>query len=400
LKPASPFDVVITCNYSPWSRYKGGAQKSVHMLASAMAADGKRVCVVYSKAPWEKVPLPAELPYEVRWAFFFGIRPGVSSPLRWLNGLTFLRTVRAHCGPDTLIIGNGDEAGLLWRIRERRLFVFGSRNTYDDFLIDSDWTRAATWLRIFFKEPRYLAVALAARNADVAACTSGFSLAQLRKCFGIPEERTAVIHNGLDPLFFDAAFRESGQRGVLFFGRLAANKGAHHALEAFLKLPPELRRAHPLLFAGDGPLKERLERMARDAGAQGEVTFRDWMPGRKLAEAIVSCRLVLLPSLEESFGNAILETLATGQNLISTNACAIPEVAGPYGTLVAPGDVDAMAEALARELARIRSEAEIAEQQRYFRDRFTWPASGRRYLELEGPTASEPAAVPASPSHP
>src|SRR4051812_45995298 len=53
------YDVVITCNYSPWSRYKGGAQKSVHMLASSLADEGKRVCVVYSKVPWETVPVPA-----------------------------------------------------------------------------------------------------------------------------------------------------------------------------------------------------------------------------------------------------------------------------------------------------------------------------------------------------
>ncbi|MDB5104997.1 MAG: glycosyltransferase family 1 protein [Fibrobacteres bacterium] len=383
MKSNTPFDVVITCNYSPWSSYKGGGQKSVHMLAEAMAAEGRKVCVVFSKVPWEAIPLPADLPYEVRWAFFIGLRPGVSSPLRFLNGLTFLPTVRRLCGPDTLLIGNGDEASLYWTIRSRGKLVFGSRNTYDDFLKGSDWTRLSTWIRILFKEPRFVAVALAARRADVSTCTSGFSLEQLRQCFGIPGARAAVIPNGLDPLFFRAAYKESGQTGVLFFGRLAANKGAHHALEAFLRLPPEQRRAHPLTFAGDGPLKDKLERTAREAGAANEVIFSGWLSSRQLAEAITSCRLVLLPSLEESFGNAILETLATGQNLISTTACAIPEVAGPYGTLVASGDVAAMASAMARELSRIRGDGEIEEQRRYFQDRFSWRASARMYLDLE-----------------
>lgn len=395
MKPTSPFDVVITCNYSPWSRYKGGAQKSVHMLASAIAGEGKKVCVVYSKVPWEKVPLPADLPYQVRWAFFIGIRPSVSSPLRFLNGLPYLFKVGPLCGPDTILIGNGDEASLLWRIRARRLLVFGSRNTYDDFLMGCDWTRFSTWLRILFKEPRYVAVALAARRADVSTCTSAFSLEQLRICFGIPETRAAVIPNGLDTLFFETAFKEAGQKGVLFFGRLAANKGAHHALDAYLRLPQELRRAHPLVFAGDGPLKEKLEKTAREAGAQNQVVFSGWLSSRQLADAITGCRLVLLPSLEESFGNAILETLATGQNLISTTACAIPEVAGDYGHLVASGDVAAMAEALARELMRIRSDAEIAEQRSYFQDRFSWRTSGRQYLRLAGPKPrqAQPAAA-------
>ncbi len=387
--------MVITCNYSPWSRYKGGAQKSVHMLASAMAEAGKNVCVVFSKVPWETVPLPADLPYQVRWAFFIAVRPSVSSPLRFLNGLPFLAKVRPLCGPDTLLIGNGDEACLLHRIRARGPLVFSSRNTYDDFLMGCDWTRLSTWLRIFFKEPRYVAVALAARRADVSTCTSAFSLEQLRTCFGIPASRAAVIPNGLDPLFFATVFREAGQKGVLFFGRLAANKGALHALEAFLRLPPELRRAHPLIFAGDGPLRERLEKTALDAGAHKEVVFSGWLSGPQLVKAITACRLVLLPSLEESFGNAILETLATGQNLISTTACAIPEVAGDYGTLVAAGDIAALAEALARELPRIRTDAEIEAQRRYFRDRFSWRTSGRQYLALTGHPAGKPQNVPA-----
>lgn len=394
MKP-SPFDVVITCNYSPWSRYKGGAQKSVHMLASAMAAEGKRVCVVFSKVPWENIPLPPDLPYSVRWAFFIAVRPGVSSPLRFLNGLPFLLTARGLCGPETLIIGNGDEASLLSLIRSRRLLAFGSRNTYDDFLDDVDWTKASTWLRILFKEPRYVAVALAARGADVSTCTSGFSLEQLRRCFGIPSTRAAVIPNGLDPLFFRTAYKESGQKGVLFFGRLAANKGAHHALEAFLRLSPEVRRAHPLIYAGDGPLKQKLQNAARDAGAEKEVIFSGWLSSRQLADAIISCRLVLLPSLEESFGNAILETLATGQNLISTTACAIPEVAGSYGTLVGSGDVAAMAGAMGRELARVRSDADIAAQRRYFQDRFSWRTSALLYLELDARVSDRKHTAPA-----
>ena len=237
---------------------------------------------------------------------------------------------------------------------------------------------------------------MAARGADVSTCTSAFSLEQLRVCFGIPETRAAVIPNGLDPLFFQTAFREAGQKGVLFFGRLATNKGAHHALEAFLRLPAEVRRAHPLTFAGDGPLQEKLAKAAKDAGAGNEVIFSGWVPGRKLAEAIVACRMVLLPSLEESFGNAILETLATGQNLISTTACAIPEVAGDYGTLVASGDVEAMSLALGRGLARIRTDAEIAEQRRYFQHRFSWSTAGRQYLELAGSKSAATRTAPVS----
>ena len=65
------YDVIMTCNYSPWSAYSGGGQKSVHMLATAMVKQGLRVAVVYSKGPWEKVAARQPTAYDVHWAGFF-----------------------------------------------------------------------------------------------------------------------------------------------------------------------------------------------------------------------------------------------------------------------------------------------------------------------------------------
>lgn len=351
------------------------------MLASAFARAGRRVCVIYSKAPWEKVPVPAGLPYVVRWAWFVGVRPGISSPLRFLNGFTYLPAARGAIGPGTLVIGNGDESSLLWLIRPRGRLIFSSRNTWDTWLRGRDWSRPSTWLRALLKEPRDAAAVLAARKADKVVCTSAFSLAQACDCFGVPSRRASVIPNGLDPSFQDVAFKEAGQRGVLFFGRLAANKGAGQALEAWLRLPEALRRAHPLTFAGDGPLRARLQRQASEAGAADLVRFAGWLGGPELAAAIVGHRLVALPSLEESFGNAILETLATGQELVSTTACSIPEIAGPFGILVPAGDVEELSAGMERGLSRVRDAETIARQRRYFLERFSWDQVAQAYLE-------------------
>jgi glycosyltransferase involved in cell wall biosynthesis len=388
-----PYNVVLTCNYSPWSRYRGGGQKSVHMLASAFARTGRRVCVVYSKAPWERVPVPADLPYAIRWARFVGVRPGISSPLRFLNGFFFLKAMRGLTGRDTLIIGNGDEASLLWRARPRGWVIFASRNTWDTWLRGRDWTRPASWLRTFLREPRDAASILAARRADRVACTSEFSQAQMCAGFGIPPQRVSIIPNGLDPVFRDTEFREAGQRGAFFFGRLAANKGAALALEAWLRLPEATRREHPLTFAGTGPLQAKLERRVAEAGATGLVRFAGWLGGRDLAAAIISHRLVILPSLEESFGNAILETLATGQALVTTTACSIPEIAGPFGILVRPGEVGELASALQRGLALIRLPHEIAAQRRYFQDRFSWDQVALSYLKAAEGKLTESAVI-------
>lgn len=379
-----PYDVVLVCNYSPWSRYKGGGQKSVHMVASAMAQSGRRVAVVYSKSPWERVDMPDGLPYTVVWAFFVGVRPGISSPLRFLNGIPFFFKVRSLCGPETLIIGNGDESSLLGFIRRKGAFVFASRNTYPDYLYGRDWTRPLTWLRALFREPRDAAVALALRGADRVTCTSGFSLEQVLRCFGIPKARVAVIPNGIDPVFLSRK-AVGGGTGVLFFGRLTGNKGARLALEVYLRLPAEVRREHPLLIVGEGPQEGILRKRVRESDAQEEVRFLGWLDGEALTRMIAACKAVLLPSQEESFGNAILEALIMGQRLVTTRVCAIPELVGGFASLAAPDDEEEMAGQLLRELGRPRSQEEVDAQAEYFRERYSWGVTARRYLELSNP---------------
>ena len=131
----SPHDVILTCNYSPWSAYRGGGQKSTHMIASELARAGKRVCVVYTKGLFERVQVPAGLSYDVAWAFFFAIKPGISSPLRFLNGLSVYFRVRGLSGSKTVLHGNGDEASLLSRVRPRKAFVYSHRYPgFPDFM--------------------------------------------------------------------------------------------------------------------------------------------------------------------------------------------------------------------------------------------------------------------------
>src|SRR3954451_18857742 len=65
---------ILTVNFSPWSRYSGGGQRSTHNLARALVKRGHEVTVVFTKAPWEQVPLPPDLPYQVVWAALPGVR--------------------------------------------------------------------------------------------------------------------------------------------------------------------------------------------------------------------------------------------------------------------------------------------------------------------------------------
>jgi glycosyltransferase involved in cell wall biosynthesis len=375
------YDVILTCNYSPWSRYSGGAQKSVHMIASELARQGVRVAVVYSKAPWERIAPPETPGYAVHWAAFFAFRPGISSPLRFLNGLAFYFKVGALSRRRTVIHANGDEGSLFGFIANKRKFVYTNRYPeFPGFLAGRNWRSPGAWIAVLFREPRFVAIALGIRRADRVTVTSGYSQVEAAKAFGLREADLRVVPNGVDPVFLDLPLADGKGRGVLFFGRLTRAKGSDLALEAYARLPAALREAHPLRILGVGPLREALE--ARAKALNVKVEFPGWKRGADLAREILASAVVCVPSREESFGNTVAETLALGQSLVSMRCGSIPEVAGPWGSLADPEDVAGIAAGLEQALIRPMSAEARGRQREFVRQRYSWASTARSFRGL------------------
>lgn len=355
------------------------------MLAGAMARQGLKVAAVYSKAPWERIAPHVKPLYHEHWAGFFAIRPGISSPLRFLNGILFFLKVRSLSSRRTVIHGNGDEASLFGLIRNKRKFVFTNRYPdFPTFLAGRDWTRLSTWFAILFREPRFVAMALGMRNADKVTVTSSFSRIEVGKNFGLDPADLEVVPNGVDPIYLDSPMGKVGRRGVLFFGRLTRAKGPDLALEAYALLPKDLRDAHPLRFLGAGPIKKELEQRAKALGLT-QVEFPGWKTGDALALEIAASRAVCLPSREESFGNSVVETLALGQPLISTRAGSIPEVSGPWAKLANPDDPAALAALLEAELRGGLPWSDRCGQREFIRDHYSWEQTANHYRNVYVP---------------
>ncbi len=377
------YDVILTCNYSPWSAYSGGGQKSTHMLATALAASGKKVCVVYSKGFFERIRVPDGLPYRVAWAFFAAVKPGISSPLRFLNGIFFYFKVRGLSGRGTVLHGNGDEAALLGLIREKKTFIYGNRYpAFEGFMHRVDWRSPLALLKVFLREPRYAAMAMALRGADAVACTSASSVRELAACFPVPESKVRIIPNGIDPVFLEAPLPARAGRGILFFGRVTFAKGVDLLLRAYAALPEAQRDEHPLTLVGEGPYLRELRALAKELGLEERLRLEPWASPAVLARKMAEQALVVLPSREESFGNTMLEALAAGQRLVTSDAGSVPEVVGGHASIVPAGDY----RALGVEMRRLLDEAPDPERARacreYVRGKYSWEGTARSFAEL------------------
>lgn len=190
-------------------------------------------------------------------------------------------------------------------------------------------------------------------QATRVACVSRAVADEVMRGFGVAAAKIELVPNGVDE-----SFTPAGNEGdyVLFTGTLEPRKGVHDLLEAWRMLPAPRPR---LVLCGDAGWKMRI---AEEAGV--EVT--GYVTRERLRELYRGARAFVYPSRYEGFGIPPLEAMACGAPVIATRTGAIPEFAEGAALLVEPGDVRALAAALARLLgdATLRRELRAAGPER------------------------------------
>jgi glycosyltransferase involved in cell wall biosynthesis len=174
--------------------------------------------------------------------------------------------------------------------------------------------------------------------------------------------------------------RHRFDRYCLFVGRLTPRKAPDLLIRALADT-----RDVTCLFAGDGPIRPRLEQLARMLGVSERVAFLGNVDTASLSELYAGADLLVLPSVSEASPLAAVEAMASGTPVLATRIAGIPALVEDYetGFLVNPGDVGGLSvamrllshdRALLREMGR-RAQARVAE-------RFTWLAVTEKYLRV------------------
>lgn len=139
------------------------------------------------------------------------------------------------------------------------------------------------------------------------------------------------------PLRRDDALRQTWRvRGdapvLLYVGRIAAEKNLDVAVKAFRTLQARVPDAR-MVMVGDGPLRARLTKDHAD------IVFTGELRGESLARHYASADMFLFPSLTETFGNVVLEALASGLPVVAYHRAAAQEhVTNGISGLVVPSD--------------------------------------------------------------
>lgn len=202
--------------------------------------------------------------------------------------------------------------------------------------------------------------------------------------YGVPRARIAIVPPGTRKPILPRGPARPGRCDILSVGTVTARKGHRVLIEALARIRD---RAWRLCIVGS-LARDRAEVAAlRTAiathGLAERVTLAGEWPQARLDEAYASADLFALASFHEGYGMAFAEALAHGLPIVATTAGAIAEtMPAEAGLLVAPGDADALAEALARLIEdaalRARLAAGAAAAGRALPD---WDEVARRWIE-------------------
>ena len=248
------------------------------------------------------------------------------------------------------------------------------RNALDVGKSERRWRKRLYWTVLSLmtaasalRAPRLLAVSEYARRALT------------RRLPDAVRRRTAVVHHGVDPLFSPPPAEAARQDFLLAVGDLYVQKNLHGlvaALDILRRGVPEVR----LKIAGRPVDADYADRVAAEIAGRGlgeHVELLGHVAPVALAELYRRCALFVFPSLVETFGNPLVEAMASGAPIVSADSAAMPEVLGDAALFFDPEDTAQMAARLATALADEALRRDLGARALARASRFSWAETAR-----------------------
>ncbi len=235
--------------------------------------------------------------------------------------------------------------------------------------------------------PRFL------KAADAIIAVSECSRRDAVRLYGVPADKIRVIYEGVDPKFTPitdpvrlAKVRTDYQlpdHFILHLGTIEPRKNLPLLFEAIQQLPT------PLVVAGKpGWLTEPILAKVKELGVEDRVTFTGFIEDDDLPALISAASVVAMPSRYEGFGLPVLEAMACGTPVVSSNAASLPEVGGEAALYAWPDDVRSWIHLLQQTTTDEELRSSMREKGWKQAAKFRWEAMAREtakvYREVAG----------------
>jgi glycosyltransferase involved in cell wall biosynthesis len=230
------------------------------------------------------------------------------------------------------------------------------------------------------------------RRARRIICVSQSTLETTAELFRIPTDRMTVVSNGVAERFTvlpagAARERVAGRYGIrapylLFMGKVETRKNVVRILEAFDRFRREVRDDVKLVLAGRRtPTSVGIDETIARLQLREHVIEPGYVDDEDLPVLYNAAEMFVFPSLWEGFGIPVIEAMACGTPVVTSNVSALPEVAGDAALLVDPYRVDDIAAAMHRVYSDAGLRAELRDRGLRRARLFSWTRTARETLD-------------------
>lgn len=196
-----------------------------------------------------------------------------------------------------------------------------------------------------------------AKKADMLIADSESTKRDIIKYLDVSEEKIRVIYLGVDSMF--KPLTDMGtltsvrkcynlpEKFILFLGTIEPRKNIQGLISAYIKLCDEKNFSHDLVLAGDiSRGKNCLKNLKKDSRLIEKIHFIGYVDERNLPGLFNLADIFVYPSFYEGFGLPVLEAMACGVPVVTSNTSSLPEVAGNAAVLIDPHSIDDLAEGI------------------------------------------------------
>jgi glycosyltransferase involved in cell wall biosynthesis len=215
---------------------------------------------------------------------------------------------------------------------------------------------------------------------DVVFCCSSALRERVSKI--APRAKVRTVYNGADVEFFDSGRKHHpGPKRILHIGKYEQKKGQDVLLQAFRQLLNRGLDAQLTMIGATGPSMESVRRQANEFGDRVHMLTN--VPHDRIRDFLWDSDLFVLPSRAEPFGIVLVEAGAAGLPVVASRVGGIPEFLnhGRTALLVEPGDVQGLADAMARLLLDNELANSLSGNWHHEAMRFTWRRTAEGFLD-------------------
>jgi len=216
------------------------------------------------------------------------------------------------------------------------------------------------------------------RRADALIAVSENTRQDAIRLLQIMPEKITTIHSGIPDAYFAAIPTKRARPYVLYVGAIEPRKNLPSLLDAWKQLKPSLRKEFELVIAGPPGWSSE----ATIARIRAEATYLGYVPEADLPGLVAGATAFVYPSLYEGFGFPVVQAMAAGVPVVTSNTSCLPEIAGDAALLAdprSPGEIEVQ---LTRVLEFGALRDDLSTRGRKHAQQYRWETCARQSLEF------------------